>query len=367
MGNMRMGSPQTVRLGFMFTPKAYMKDPWNRLDFLVIIASVMSYTPFETGNLGRVFRLGRCLRPLRMINRNEGMKIIITAVIDSLAVNLGVLSLAFMLLLIFGILGVALFAGQFQFCTCSHVFLDRNGWGFPLEQIAAAKGAPGGLQPIQVVTRGQCVGEHRANNETIYGIDPAWPDAIAKCVWELPPYHFDNTWEAIMALFTCSTLAGWTDIMERGLDMVGVDRQPVYFNSWYFAIYFISFVFVMAFFITNLFIGVLIDFIRHSNGSALVTEEQQKWIDTQRFQKQHSNIERVMHPDEFNPVRRAFYSVVESVPFDNLSNFVRAAAATAAAAAAAAAVTALVPHALVLQSPALRQRQVDRALPVVRR
>ena len=54
----------------------------TQLDFLVIVASILNYTPLETGNLGRVFRLGRCLRPLRMINRNESMKIIITAVID---------------------------------------------------------------------------------------------------------------------------------------------------------------------------------------------------------------------------------------------------------------------------------------------
>eukprot|EP01052_Picozoa_sp_SAG31_P009473 SAG31_NODE_498_length_14861_cov_3.405026_4_plen_561_part_00 len=257
-------------LGFMFTPRAYIKDSWNRLDFLVIVASLANYTQAETGNLGSVFRLGRCLRPLRMINRNESMKVIITAVIDSLAVNLGVLSLAFLIVLIFGILGVSLFAGQFNYCTCSHVYLDDIGNGMHLQQILASGGMSDTVKPVQVVTRSQCVGAYRNNNATVYGVDPSWPDAIAKCVWDRPPYHFDNTWEGMMALFTCSTLAGWTDIMERGLDMVGLDRQPVLFNSWYFAGYFIAYIFLMSFFITNLFIGVLIDFIRHSNGSGTI-------------------------------------------------------------------------------------------------
>lgn len=37
-----------------------------------------------------------------------------------------------------------------------------------------------------------------------------------------------------------------------------------------------------AFFITNLFLGVLIDFIGQSDGSAFQTEAQQQWADLQR-------------------------------------------------------------------------------------
>ena len=100
-----------IGYGFIFTPKSYIKDPWNKLDFIVILASALGYVPGqEDSQLGRVLRLGRCLRPLRIINRNEGMKVIISAVIGSLGVNLSVLALMFMLFLIFGILGVNLFA-----------------------------------------------------------------------------------------------------------------------------------------------------------------------------------------------------------------------------------------------------------------
>ena len=47
------------------------------------------------------------------------MRVIITAVVNSLAVNVGVLALAGMGILMFGILGVALFGGKFYSCNCS--------------------------------------------------------------------------------------------------------------------------------------------------------------------------------------------------------------------------------------------------------
>ena len=74
----------------------------------------------------------------------------------------------------------------------------------------------------------------------------------------------------------------------------------------------------MAFFVTNLFIGVLIDFIGHSDGSALLTEEQQKLIDMQKFQKLHRPTTRDTGPS--NCVRKWFYGLVESQFWDRLSN-----------------------------------------------
>jgi hypothetical protein len=86
---LELGS-KVVANGFMFTPRAYLKDPWNKIDFAVILASVVNYLGGDAGAI----RLLRCLRPLRIINRNEGMRVIISAVVDSMAVNVGVLALA---------------------------------------------------------------------------------------------------------------------------------------------------------------------------------------------------------------------------------------------------------------------------------
>eukprot|EP01051_Picozoa_sp_SAG22_P013108 SAG22_NODE_1433_length_4435_cov_6.497463_1_plen_1296_part_00 len=306
---------KVLAYGFMFTPTAYIKDPWNKLDFVVITGSTLNILGFNTG----VIALARCLRPLRIINRNEGMRVIITAVTQSLAVNLGVLALAGMGLLIFGILGVNLFGGKFYACNCGMAFpdgvtpqthtFDYDGWAV----------LPNGTRTVRaslVKNILSCTGPDLAGS--IYGIDPNFPDSISKCYWDNRPYNFDTCGNAMMSLFTASTLAGWTDIMEAGIDSGTIDQQPDVFRSNWAIAYFLSYVLIMAFFVTNLFIGVLIDFIGHTDGSALLTEEQQSLIDMQKFQKLHRPTEREVAPP--NCIRKWFYGLVESMFWDRVSN-----------------------------------------------
>ena len=448
---------KVIGYGFFSTPDAYIKDPWNKLDFTVIIGSTITILG---GNAGPI-RLLRCLRPLRIVARNEGMRVIITAVVNSLAVNVGVLALAGMGILMFGILGVALFGGKFYSCNCSHTFplgvmpdaytVDYDGvatyaldtpfsdWqgtvnsiidptalqqsntfsgrspcgdgvsggtyiedacvtqeivsvsGFdavvdnedteglciltpatgngifdsiydyipgscarkdsaPADTVCVYKNGehngkagqakcaqpaklglafPNGnesttFQLRQVDDRRQCVGEpigigmegFYPNN--IYGVDPSFPNTISRCYWDNRPYNFDTTGNAMMALFTASTLAGWTDIMEIAVDMRGIDMQPMPFSSISSVFYFLMYVLVMAFFVTNLFIGVLIDFIGHSDGSALLTEDQQKLQDMDKFQKLHRPSLQDQAPE--NCLRRWFYGLVESNFWNQVSN-----------------------------------------------
>ena len=300
----------------MFTPDAYIKDPWNKLDFIVILGSTANYIGANVG----IVSLLRCLRPLRIINRNAGMKVIISAVVNSLAVNIGVMALASLGFLIFGILGVNLFAGQFWSCNCSHVypegvtptnvtFNDRGGWTLRNGTFVAGP-------PSFVNTKQHCVGPDGAGGR--FGLDAAFPNAVSGCFWDNRPYNFDNSVNAMMALFTASTLAGWTDIMEIAMDSRGIDMQPIPFSAWYFCVYFIFYVFIMAFFLTNLFVGVLIDFISHQDGSALLTEEQQKLQDTNKFTGMHRPVLREVAPELC--IRRWFWGLAESSFWDNLSN-----------------------------------------------
>ena len=66
--------------------------------------------------------------------------------------------------------------------------------------------------------------------------------------------------------------------MYQGMDMVGPDLQPVREAHPYAALYFISFVFVSAFFLSNLFVGVLITLLGTETGHALETTAQAKWV-----------------------------------------------------------------------------------------
>jgi hypothetical protein len=59
----------------------------------------------------------RALRPLKMISRNPGMKLIVTALLSSLPSMTNVTIVCCLFLLIFAIMGVDLFKGQFDYCT----------------------------------------------------------------------------------------------------------------------------------------------------------------------------------------------------------------------------------------------------------
>jgi hypothetical protein len=311
---------KTIGYGFMFTPEAYLKVSWNKLDFIVIIGSILNYIPGV--NVGFV-KLLRCLRPLRLINRNEGMRVIISAVLNSLAVNVGVLALSGLGLLIFAILGVGMFAGQFYTCNCGYVYpqgitphnsvFDANG-GWTVQATGEFFAGP----PATVMRQQDCVGVNGTGG--VFGVDPAYPDTISQCYWDNRPYNFDTALNAAMALFSASTLAGWTDIMEIGLDTRGIGEQPVPFSGlWYLKVwYFLLYVIVMAFFVTNLFVGVLIDFIGNSDGTALLTETQQANLDMQKFKRLHRPAKREAPPA--NPWRKWMYNLAESQFWDTVSN-----------------------------------------------
>lgn len=308
---------KVVGYGFVLTPKSYLKSMWNRLDFLVVTGSIANYLGANAGFV----RLLRCLRPLRIINRNEGMKVIISAVVDSLAVNVGVLALSGLGLLMFAILGVSLFGGVMWACNCGFVypvgvtpstalFGDDGGW------LDLSTGLYNTSVPAPVMTEDQCIGYDKSGGR--YGIDPALPDTISECYWVNRPYNFDTISNAMMALFTASTLAGWTDIMEAAIDQTGIGLQPSSFSRPGFLLYFLMYVLVMAFFVTNLFIGVLIDFIGTSDGSALLTDDQQKMTDTMKYAKIHRPQLVATAPDMI--IRKWSWNLVESTCWNLTSN-----------------------------------------------
>ena len=308
---------KVLAFGFMFTPNSYLKLGWNRLDFVVIVGSIIQQLG---GNAGFV-RLLRCLRPLRIINRNEGMRVIISAVVDSLGVNIGVLALSVVGLLMFAILGISLFGGTMWSCNCAYVypdgvtpetavFGDDGGW------LDRATNMYNESRPMQVVTEQDCINADLSGGR--YGVDPSLPTSISECFWDNRPYNFDNVGNAMMSLFTASTLAGWTDIMEAAVDQNGIGNNPAPFSRPSVLAYFLLYVLIMAFFVTQLFIGVLIDFIGTKDGSALLTEEQQKLTDQMKYARFHRPELEASAPKQF--LRGWCWHVAESHCWELLSN-----------------------------------------------
>lgn len=95
---------------------AYLKDPWNWLDFVVVIISVLGL--FNLGNKGlRALRTFRVLRPLKTINAVPRIRAQINVLILSIPGLVNTLLFLTFIFLIFSILGSQSFAGgQYKYC-----------------------------------------------------------------------------------------------------------------------------------------------------------------------------------------------------------------------------------------------------------
>ncbi|XP_035260955.1 voltage-dependent T-type calcium channel subunit alpha-1G isoform X6 [Anguilla anguilla] len=211
---------KVAALGMCFGDKAYLKSSWNILDGMLVMISVIDILVSMISNSGtkilgmlRVLRLLRTLRPLRVISRAPGLKLVVETLMSSLKPigNIVVICCAFFI--IFGILGVQLFKGKFFVCQ--------------------------GEDTRNITNRSDCI--------------------LANYKWIRHKYNFDNLGQALMSLFVLASKDGWVDIMYDGLDAVGVDQQPVMnYNPW-MLLYFISFLLIVAFFVLNMFVGVVVE------------------------------------------------------------------------------------------------------------
>ena len=104
--------------------KPYIWNTWNALDFFVVVSSLVELLmPLVTGGEGaeslkslKALRALRALRPLRMVSKNEGMKLVVGALMTSIPSMTNVLLVCMLLLLILAIVGVNMFKGKFFSC-----------------------------------------------------------------------------------------------------------------------------------------------------------------------------------------------------------------------------------------------------------
>ena len=67
-----------IALGFLFNgKKSYLRDSWNQLDFTIVVSGLISITTDSDIGFFKVLRIMRVLRPLRLITRVKGLKLVI--------------------------------------------------------------------------------------------------------------------------------------------------------------------------------------------------------------------------------------------------------------------------------------------------
>ena len=111
---------KVVAYGFISTGEsAYLKDPWNVLDFNIVLISILGLLADVIPAFGRLkaLRILRVLRPLRLLQRDPGMKIIIGSLIKTMPAVVDVSAVVLVFHVVFAILGMMLFMGKFGACT----------------------------------------------------------------------------------------------------------------------------------------------------------------------------------------------------------------------------------------------------------
>ncbi|ETN11917.1 hypothetical protein PPTG_09582 [Phytophthora nicotianae INRA-310] len=242
--------------------QTYMENKWNQLDLTLLflaIADEIITTINPTVTASSVFRAGRVLRPLRMLNHNHEMKVILNAVARSLPHVGNVLSLCLIVYIIFGVVGRSLFSEQFYFCNDNDVTSAAECVGFylvypdgvlPLQE-AAARGVPGGA-------------------------------ILMPRVWQNARFSFDNIGAGFLTLLEMTSLK-WVDKAFAAMDIAGVGKQPVTDASAQAAIFFVLYIYVGSLFVIRLFVGVLVEQFQRNNGTEILTESQKSWVDLEKF------------------------------------------------------------------------------------
>ena len=114
---------RVMATGFLINgKKSYLRDNWHIIDLFIVIFSVVSLFP-GTGNLSffKIIRMGRLLRPLRIISKNQNLKLSINALIVSLPAIGSLMIIVFLIMYIFAICAVNLLKGKSFYCDTTNI------------------------------------------------------------------------------------------------------------------------------------------------------------------------------------------------------------------------------------------------------
>ena len=118
-----------IVMGFVCGKHAYLKDNYNKLDFLIVLLSIISWV-LEQSDTGidisylKAFRALRALRPLKLVSKNEGMKLIVNSILASIPNLINVFLISILFFFVFGVLGLSMLMGRVSYCE-PDITLDK--------------------------------------------------------------------------------------------------------------------------------------------------------------------------------------------------------------------------------------------------
>uniref|UniRef100_A0A8C7WC19 Voltage-dependent L-type calcium channel subunit alpha n=1 Tax=Oncorhynchus mykiss TaxID=8022 RepID=A0A8C7WC19_ONCMY len=224
-----------IAYGLVMHQNSYVRNGWNMLDFVIVIVglfSVVLEVITKEGDAGaqggkpggfdvKALRAFRVLRPLRLVSGVPSLQVVLNAIIKAMVPLLHIALLVLFVIIIYAIIGLELFIGKMH-ATCYLV-----GTGILAEE-----------EPVPCAMSGH--GRQCMMNGT-----------VCREGWHGPNggiTNFDNFLFAMLTVFQCITMEGWTDVLYWMNDAMGFELPWVYF---------VSLVIFGSFFVLNLVLGVL--------------------------------------------------------------------------------------------------------------
>ncbi|XP_077439307.1 voltage-dependent R-type calcium channel subunit alpha-1E isoform X2 [Vanacampus margaritifer] len=212
-----------IALGFAFHKGSYLRNGWNVMDFIVVLSGILAAAGAHMNKSVdlRTLRAVRVLRPLKLVSGIPSLQIVLKSIMKAMVPLLQIGLLLFFAILMFAIIGLEFYSGRLHH-TCTP--------------------QPGILE-----------------NETVDSSEYEFPCGVRQCpakyacsdTW-IGPNHgitqFDNILFAVLTVFQCITMEGWTTVLYNADDALG--------PSWNW-LYFIPLIIIGSFFVLNLVLGVL--------------------------------------------------------------------------------------------------------------
>ncbi|KAM9409165.1 calcium channel, voltage-dependent, L type, alpha 1D subunit, a [Pholidichthys leucotaenia] len=235
-----------IAYGLVMHQNAYVRNGWNMLDFVIVVIGLFSVVlefltkdekgegegvsnhPSMHGHGGKpggfdvkALRAFRVLRPLRLVSGVPSLQVVLNSIIKAMVPLLHIALLVLFVIIIYAIIGLELFIGKMH-ATCYLAGTD-----------AIAEEEPA---PCAISGHGrQCPLNGSECREGWHG-----PNGGIT--------NFDNFLFAMLTVFQCITMEGWTDVLYWMNDAMGFELPWVYF---------VSLVIFGSFFVLNLVLGVL--------------------------------------------------------------------------------------------------------------
>uniref|UniRef100_A0A663FHY2 Voltage-dependent L-type calcium channel subunit alpha n=1 Tax=Aquila chrysaetos chrysaetos TaxID=223781 RepID=A0A663FHY2_AQUCH len=225
-----------IAYGLVLHPSAYIRNGWNLLDFVIVIVGLfsvileqVSHKPGEAHHMSgkpggfdvKALRAFRVLRPLRLVSGVPSLHIVLNSIMKAMVPLLHIALLVLFVIIIYAIIGLELFIGRMH-KTCFFIGSDLESEEDPSPCAFSGHGR------ACLQNNTECRGRWEGPNGGIT--------------------NFDNFFFAMLTVFQCITMEGWTDVLYWMQDAMGHELP------W---IYFVSLVIFGSFFVLNLVLGVL--------------------------------------------------------------------------------------------------------------